>query len=202
MLLAMSILPYKTPWLVLGALLPLILTAGWGVADLLGRLTPGMKLPAYVLLAIAGGHLIWQSYRANFAAFDDPTTPMVYAHPNDDVRRIGEILEDIGRAGVGAVPVQVVVSGDDYWPLPWYLRRLPQVGWWGGIGPEFTPTPVILVSADREADLLARLYDAPPPGERPLYVPLFERPMYLRPGCEVKGYITLELSSRITRPRG
>jgi hypothetical protein len=76
---------------------------------------------------------------------------------------------------------------------------LHRVGWWDRIADDFIPTPVILVSPESESALLDRLYDRPPAGERHLYVPLFERPMFLRPGKEVRGYVTLELWNRIRK---
>jgi uncharacterized protein (TIGR03663 family) len=202
MLLIVSVIPYKTPWLVLGALLPLILMAGWGVSGFIAWLPARLKVPGYLLLGIIGGHLAWQSYQASFTFYDDPSNPMVYAHPTDDVKRIAETLEDVARIDPGNLPVQVIVSGDQYWPLPWYLRRLPQVGWWNDVTEEFVPTPVILVSPDRETALVERLYGSPAPGGQPLYVPLFDRPMFLRPGLEIRGYITLELSSRMRTEKG
>ncbi len=101
MLIIVSILPYKTPWLVLGALLPLILMAGWGVADFLAWLPARVKVPGYLLLAILGAHLVWQSYLANFKYYDNPSNPMVYAHPTDDVRQIAQIVADAAAAAPG-----------------------------------------------------------------------------------------------------
>lgn len=197
MLLVASVIPYKTPWLVLGALSPLVLMAGWGVSDFIGWLPSRLKIAGVMLVALLGGHLLWQSYMANFKYYDDPSNPMVYAHPTDDVKRIGEILDTLSRSAPEPPPVQVVVADDQYWPLPWYLRRLPRVGWWNNVTEEFVPTPVILFSPDREEALLKRLYETPAPGERPLYVPLFDRPMLLRPGCEIRGVVTLDLSNRL-----
>ena len=37
----------------------------------------------------------------------------------------------------------------------------------------------------------------PPPGERRLYVPLFDRAMFLRPGKELRGYVTLDLRNAV-----
>lgn len=202
MLVIISAIPYKTPWLVLGALLPIVLMAGWGVADFLAWLPARAKVPGYLLIALAGGHLVWQSYLANFRHYDDPSNPMVYSHPNDDVRQIAGIVQDVALAAPADLYVQVVVSGDEYWPLPWYLRRLSHVGWWGVVTDEFVPTPLILVSPDREQDLMARLYESGPPGERRLYVPLFDKPMFLRPGKEIRGYVTLDLSDRLRRMKG
>jgi hypothetical protein len=39
-----------------------------------------------------------------------------------------------------------------------------------------------------EPFLVHRLYDLPPPGERELYVPAFDRPLELRPRVELRAY--------------
>ena len=45
-----------------------------------------------------------------------------------------------------------------------------------------------------EAALVERLYDLPPPGERELYVGIFERPVELRPRVELRGYAARTLA--------
>jgi len=37
------------------------------------------------------------------------------------------------------------------------------------------------------------MYAVPPPGQRDLYVPLFDHPMDLRPGVEIRGYVKNDL---------
>ncbi len=199
LLLIASAIPYKTPWLILTGLQALIMMAGWGAARFLGWFPVRLKFLGIFLLVIVGGHLLWQSYLANFQLYDDPANPLAYAQPGDDVKQMASVVEDAVRAGQTNVPIQVIVSGDEYWPLPWYLRRLPRVGWWHAVGEDFAPTPLMLVSPDLEEDLVARLYGARRPGEQPLYVPLFTRPMYLRPGKEIRGYVTLDLWNRMRR---
>jgi uncharacterized protein (TIGR03663 family) len=199
MFLVISAIPYKTPWLILGALQPLTLMAGWGVYDFLHRLPRRLLTPGVVTVAIMAGHLGWQSYMANSRYYADPGNPYVYSQPTEDVKLIGDALKRVVQMVPEGLAVQVVVPGNDYWPLPWYLRSLPHVGWWDRIAEDFVPTPVILVSPESEPALLVRLYDTPAPGERHLYVPLFERPMFLRPGKEVRGYVTLELWQRIRK---
>ena len=44
-----------------------------------------------------------------------------------------------------------------------------------------------------------RLYEVPPPGERELYVSLFDRPVELRPGVELRGYVASGLLERFRR---
>ncbi len=53
--------------------------------------------------------------------------------------------------------------------------------------------PVIIASPSVEADLLRKLYEVPPPGERYLYVPLFESSTEIRPTIEMHGYVRKEL---------
>jgi uncharacterized protein (TIGR03663 family) len=199
MFLIVSAIPYKTPWLILGALQPLTLMAGCGVYDFLQWLPRRLLAPGTMAVAIMAGHLGWQSYMADFRYYDDPGNPYVYSQPTEDVRLIGDALKRVAQIVPEGVAVQVVVPGNDYWPLPWYLRSLHRVGWWDRIADDFIPTPVILVSPESESALLDRLYDRPPAGVRHLYVPLFERPMFLRPGKEVRGYVTLELWNRIRK---
>jgi hypothetical protein len=65
--------------------------------------------------------------------------------------------------------------------------------------------PVILVTPDMEEALVRRLYDLPPPGERELYMNVFERPVELRPGVELRGYAArslVEADSSSHRPPG
>jgi hypothetical protein len=85
------------------------------------------------------------------------------------------------------MPVQII-SRENLWPLPWYLRGLPRVEWWNGVPESAANAPVILVTPDMEPALVRKLYDLPPPGERELYVSIFERPVELRPGVELRGY--------------
>ena len=200
MLIVFSAIPYKTPWLVLGALQPLIIMAGIGVSSMLKWLEARRLRPFGILVAgVVISHLAWQAWMANFRYQDDPVNPYVYSHPGDDVREIAAAV--IRAVQKGGLPLQVVSSGDDYWPLPWYLRGLPHVGWWSALGEGFVPTGVILASPEFEPALLKRMYDAPPPGERNLYVPLFDRPMFLRPGRELRGYLTLDLRNALLREK-
>jgi hypothetical protein len=52
---------------------------------------------------------------------------------------------------------------------------------------------VIIASPSAEKELLKKLYDLPPPGQKKLYVPLFDRYMELRPQVELRGYVPKDL---------
>jgi uncharacterized protein (TIGR03663 family) len=184
-----SAIPYKTPWCLLGFLHGMILLAGAGavfvVQAVRGRARTGLGL----LLAAAAAHLGWQAYAGSFRFAADPRNPYVYAQTGTDVFTIVGRLEALARVDPRdrALPIQVV-SRANLWPLPFYLRRFTHVSWWSGVSDEAEAAPVILLTPDMEEALVHRLYDVPPPGERELYVSVFDRRVDLRPQVEIRGY--------------
>jgi hypothetical protein len=48
-----------------------------------------------------------------------------------------------------------------------------------------------------EPDLIRKLYESPPPGERELYMQMFPEYVELRPGVEIRGYVSKELWDRL-----
>ncbi len=89
--------------------------------------------------------------------------------------------------------VQVICPGDDYWPLPWYLRAFANIGWWKQVDENTPSAPLIIASPKVEAALMRKLYELPPPGQRYLYVPLFDTYTELRPRIELRGYVRKDL---------
>ncbi|RPH36083.1 TIGR03663 family protein [bacterium] len=199
-----SIIPYKTPWSMLGFLHAWIIVAAigfsrlWSLAS--GRLA---RTVLVVLLVISGSHLAWQASLANFRYYDDPVNPYVYAQAVDDIVTVADAVRNIAHSAPEGeeMPVQVICEGDDYWPLPWYLRSLTNVGYWNHMGTELIPTPVILASPEVEDALLKKLYESPPPGERYLYVPLFATRMDIRPGKEIRGYVRHDVWEKYQQER-
>jgi len=201
MLVVYSAIRYKTPWCLLGFLHGMILLAGAGAVFLV-RASRGVAMKALVcvFLASAAAHLGWQAYSGSFRFAADPRNPYVYAHTGTDVFEIVGRLKALARAHPDglSMPVQVV-SRENLWPLPWYLRGFSRVAWWNGVSETAPSAPVIVVTPDMEPALVRRLYDVPPPGERELYMSLFERPVALRPGVELRGYAARTLWDEFRR---
>jgi uncharacterized protein (TIGR03663 family) len=190
LLAAYSAIPYKTPWCLLGFLHGMILLAGAGAVFLVRSVRGGVGKAGVVVVLVAGtGHLAWQAFQGSFRFAADPRNPYVYAHTGPDVFEIVARVKDVARAHPDGPSLHVqVVSGQNMWPLPFYLRDMPRVGWWTAAPTSGPNAPLILLTPDREVDVVRRLYDLPPPGERELYVSIFDRPVELRPGVEVRGY--------------
>jgi hypothetical protein len=121
--------------------------------------------------------------------------PYIYAHPTKDVLTIAGRIDDISVAYPAGrdMPVLVVCPGGDYWPLPWYLRSFKNVGYYNDVNEILSPAPVVIASAGLEDRLITRLFDLSPPGQKNLYVPLFDKGIELRPQVELRGYVTKDL---------
>jgi uncharacterized protein (TIGR03663 family) len=197
-----SLIPYKTPWCLLGFFNGMILLAGVGAVVII-KLTSKMLVRVIVgaFLFIVGIDLLLQAFLASYVSYADHNNPYVYAHPTKDVFLIAKRVEEVAAAhpdGFG-MPVQVICPGDDYWPLPWYLRHFSNVGYWSDVSDKVAPTPVVIASPEVEERLIARLYEGASPGQKNLYMPLFGRAIQLRPEIELRGYVTKDLLDRLQR---
>jgi hypothetical protein len=142
-------------------------------------------------------HLAWQSYLASFRFASDPVNPYVYAQTGTDVFKIRRQLEKLANVYPEgrALPIQIITR-QNFWPLPWYLRSYSQVSWWNQVSDQAPAAPVILASPDMEPALIRKLYELPPPGHRAMYMRMFRQYVELRPQVEVRGYVVKSLWDR------
>ena len=134
-----SLIPYKTPWLLLSFLSALILLAGAGASAILDALRPRPAKALAALLLLGGAaHLAWQARAASTDYCTSAGNPYVYAQPSPDVVELGRQVEKIASASPEkeALIVKVIAADEYYWPLPWYLRRMRNVGYWTAMPPD------------------------------------------------------------------
>lgn len=146
---------YKTPWCALGFLHGMILLAGIGAAALLRWARfPALRAALALVLLAGAAQLAVQARRATGPFDTDQRNPWVYAHTSRDLLRLVDRV--LGIAQVHGDParmeVNVLALGGDYWPLPWYLRRLKETRWADGI-PADPFAPVVIASARLHAAL-------------------------------------------------
>ena len=147
---------YKTPWLILNLLLPLHLLAGWGVASLWRALPhPAARGVFVLLLALAAADFQRQNHFANTRFPAGPRNPFAYVHTGRDLPRLAEQILAVAALGPPAEEVAVQVMASEYWPLPWYLRSLKNVGYWYELQPG--PRAAIVVTSPEFADQVADL---------------------------------------------
>jgi len=147
-----SLIPYKTPWNILFPLLGMIIFAGIGFQALWQTFR---KIWARFILSIIllSGiyHLSYQTYQGNFIYFADISNPYVYAHTStslvkmmDRIYQLSDILIKENREPV----VFVIDPINDYWPIPWYLRKIDKKGFWSKIPSNIENIPFLIVSPE------------------------------------------------------
>ena len=134
-----SLIPYKTPWCLLGFWQGMIILAGIGAAVLVNLCRQrAAQVGVGVLLAAGANHLAWQAFEASYPLCADQRNPYVYAHTAPDLLNLVGELERLAQVHVKGhgMTVKVMAANGDYWPLPWYLRRFTHVGFFPNVPPE------------------------------------------------------------------
>jgi len=163
-LVAFSAVPYKTPWNLLPFYCGVVVMAGFGWARIamLTRSRSARALLAVVLLA-ACGRLGFQTWLANFKYPADPRNPYVYAQTSPDFLRLVSRVGGVSAVHPDRERMLVAVAAGPYeqWPFPWYLRRMPRVGYWTSmaeVGP-LDRMPFIVASSEFAEAVAASLGD-------------------------------------------
>lgn len=135
-----SALSYKTPWLMLAWLLPLTLLAGHGWAVL----WRGHRAAALAAGAVAVALLGWETQARCHRFAVDPQNTLAYSPSSPDLGRLERALEArAARVPGGRDALVVQVIAQDYWPLPWTLRRFPLTGFWAQPPARLAPGAVL-----------------------------------------------------------
>lgn len=162
-----SILPYKTPWLMMVPWLHFLIAAGIGAAALLQG-GPILRMVAGATLALLLAFQSLQAWRVAFKYPSDSRNPFAYVPTAPGIatwtqRSVRWLQSDGCPDGV------VSVVGSHYWPLPWYFRELSRVGYWAS-PPDGLSTHALVVAMPEFApslcEKLAATHVALPEGLR------------------------------------
>ncbi|MGD8453507.1 MAG: TIGR03663 family protein [Phycisphaerae bacterium] len=153
---AYAVIPYKTPWCLLGFLHGMILLAGFGAATLIRLAGAGFARLAVVLVLLTVGiaHLGVQTVRADGRFTNDPRNPYVYAHPVSDVLKLTGYIDRLARTQPADQPLVIHVIVPNCWPLPWYLRHHEHVGYWEDVPAGVGTGAGVVIASSRFADQL------------------------------------------------
>lgn len=193
MIIAYSAIPYKTPWCLLGFLHGLVLLAGVGAVVLLGVFRQPIirGITAAILLA-ASVNLGWQAWQTSYALCADQRNPYVYAHTSEDILNLAQKVAAVAKVYPPGRPliVKVMADGNDFWPLPWYLRQFDHVGWYPQV-PDDPQAPIVIASPSMEKLLEQRL------GATHLMVGIFG----LRPAVFLELFVEKDLWAQYLKTR-
>jgi uncharacterized protein (TIGR03663 family) len=146
--LAYSIIPYKTPWLVVSFLIPMAIMSGYAaqaIYQLLTTLSSKLACAAVVIIVLIS---CWRlSWSVNFEKYDDndntagyftglgksmnlkPYVDALYGYVyvqtyRDTLNLVAAVKSESERLNPGKeTGILLALTSGDYWPLPWYLRN-------------------------------------------------------------------------------
>ena len=156
LLMAYSIIPYKTPWLALSFLLPMCLVAGYGIGELFASKNKNLRLSAAVLAILGSGVLAYQTYQQNFVRYDDEDMSYVYAHTRRGfLDMISEIERYADKSGKGKDATIEIVS-PDYWPMTWYMNDYGKANFHGNLVDASTAELIVAKKNDQDAAMIQK----------------------------------------------
>lgn len=155
-LLTYSCIPYKTPWLALNLWLPLALLCGLGV-DWVWH-GAGSRAGRWIAVAVSVGLLVLAGSETWKWVFKEPApedNPLAYAHTTEGIVDLPQRIDTLCRQR-GLTQPRIAVVAADPWPLPWYLRRFSETGYWQP-GQDVGNADLYITSTDAAAGLARRL---------------------------------------------
>ncbi|MSU49476.1 MAG: TIGR03663 family protein [Opitutus sp.] len=144
---AFSLFAYKTPWHAVHLVPGFAVFAAASLAAV-ACLRTG-RLLAVALALIVTATLFQQTWRTSFLRPADQRNPYAYVHSSADVLKYRALAEAAIVRSPGQ-PIRVI-SEENYWPLPWYLRGLPRVGYWATAPDDCNGALVIATTTQADA---------------------------------------------------
>lgn len=146
-LLAYSLVPYKTPWCIAAIMWPWFIFFGAAVTALRG-------FAVHVLAGLALAVSLAQALRLNFFRFEADNEPYVYVQT---FRSIGDFtgpLLELAAVDPRRKHIDGAIYLESYYPLPWILGAFPNIGYHGGTIPDELPRAQFHVIEGEKADTL------------------------------------------------
>jgi uncharacterized protein (TIGR03663 family) len=132
-LVAYSIIPYKTPWCIISILWPFYLLLGAMVEEVSGFLPKPLKRPGVAPTLVVSTLLLASlgaSIRLNFFHYTDEKEPYVYVQTYPEIATLTTPLLEMAKADPRIHHLRGQIVLDSYYPLPWMLGDFTQVGYY------------------------------------------------------------------------
>ena len=117
-LLAYSLIPYKTPWISMNILLPMLLLSSYALSEYLKKVR--FQRATYVLIVLILAISIIFTIQTSFLyPNEDEHNKLAYAHTNEEVLIL---LSNLSLYN-SEKPITIQLDKYNQWPLPWYFKK-------------------------------------------------------------------------------
>ncbi|CAA6677870.1 MULTISPECIES: flippase activity-associated protein Agl23 [unclassified Lentimonas] len=163
-----SSIGYKTPWLMMVPWAHACLLAGYVFSDL-SNLNKRSRVILTLLLLTGLAYQTKQSLHASGRFSNDIRNPYAYVPTSKDAPGIERWLQELSAMSGAPTLSPIAVVGQEYWPLPWYLRSFETVGYWPAPIEDLTKFPIVFAMPAQQLaceELLSRTHVTLPRGLR------------------------------------
>ena len=161
---AYSLIPYKTPWLMLNFLVPLSLMAAVALEELHRT---GRRLTMFAACVFLVVYSTYQSLSLNFFRYDDESIPYVHAATSREFLGMVSRVEELSLQLKSGAQTPIAVVHREHAPLPWYLRGFDHVSYHRGMT---STSDAIVIGTNAQEPSLGKLL-----GERYIRVGSWKR---------------------------
>jgi predicted membrane-bound mannosyltransferase len=116
-----------------------------------------LRAAVWVLAGACVVSQAWQARQATGRLASDGRNPYAYVPTSRDIESLAPWLRELADASPETPIVPMAVIGDEYWPLPWYLRSFGAVGYWGEAPENIGLYPVVFAAGKGIDPMMERL---------------------------------------------
>ena len=137
-----SCIGYKTPWLMMVPWAHACLLAGY-VFSYFPNLKTRSRFLLTLLLLTGLAYQTKQSIHASGRLASDSRNPYAYVPTSKNAAKVERWLHELRALPDAPTLTPIGVIGQEYWPLPWYLRTFETIGYWPTPIQDITDLPII-----------------------------------------------------------
>jgi uncharacterized protein (TIGR03663 family) len=128
-LIAYSIVPYKTPWCVISILWPFLLLSGCALEEI-GKKIRRWLIPPLLALVLIGA-TSYMTIRLNWHHFADPNEPYVYVQTMPEIAVVTDPVLGMAKRDPRNHAMSGQILLESYYPLPWIFGDFTRIGYFG-----------------------------------------------------------------------
>jgi len=147
-----SLVPYKTPWLIINFLIPFAIVAGigWDILFTIYNQKLYRVIVSFVIVIMLINTSI-TTFDVKCFRYDDPDNLLTYVHTYREFEEEVKALYALVKASPDGYDTEVSVAAPEYWPLPAYLFDFKKVGYFGGVkGRDLNINAPIIINDTRD----------------------------------------------------
>jgi predicted membrane-bound mannosyltransferase len=153
---AYTIIPYKTPWLAISFILPMCISAGYALGEMLESRNRRLRIATLVLIAGSLALLCYQTYQLNFVRYDDDQMGYVYAHTKHGYKDLIAKIEHYAEKSGKGYDAQIEIVSPDYWPMTWDLNKYGKAYFQGRLVDATTAEMVVTKKGEQDAQIVPK----------------------------------------------